>query len=230
MLSPVHQTSYLEGTVIGQAQIPRSYLIEAQGCRYRCNRQHIFSINTHIDSLFSRPYTDTKPQTHTFPVISGPSLITRPPLPPEGPKFIQSEKIPQPVPQVLALYSNNATHLTTNVPTQDSLTQNHLTLKSSPISGPPPAADIHLNKLLMHLVSLNGNPQTTTKHQDTAPSEPSSPTITSSLQSSSSRSRLRIRGSKHKQSVNRHREHQWSVHNIHSQEQTTLTPLAHMVQ
>ena len=38
----------------------------------------------------------------------------------------------------------------------------------------------------MHLVSLNGNPQTTTEHQDTAPLEPSPPTITSSSQSSSS--------------------------------------------
>ena len=86
-LSPANQTSYLEGTVIGQAQMPRSYLIEAQGCRYRCNRQHICPINTHIDSPFSRPYTDTTTQTHTIPVISGPSFITRPPLPPQKPKF-----------------------------------------------------------------------------------------------------------------------------------------------
>ena len=59
-------------------------------------------------------------------------------------------------------------------------------LQSSPISGPLPTAEICLNKLLVHLVSLNGNPQTTTEHQDTAPLEPPLPTITSSLQSSSS--------------------------------------------
>ena len=40
-LSLTDQTSYLEGTILGPAHTPRSYLIEAQGCRYRCNRQHI---------------------------------------------------------------------------------------------------------------------------------------------------------------------------------------------
>ena len=118
--------------MIGQAQMPRSYLIEAQGHRYWCNRQHICPINTHIHSPSSRPYTDTTPQTHTIPVISGPSLITRPPLPPKEPKVIWSEKIPQPTPQALTLHSNNATHLTANIPTPDPLTQNHLTFNLAP--------------------------------------------------------------------------------------------------
>ena len=98
-LSPIDQTSYLEGTVIGQAQMPRSYYIEAQGHRYRCYRQHIYQINTHRNSPFSRLYTDQTPQTHTNTIISGPSLITRTLLPPKGSKFIWSKKILQPTPR-----------------------------------------------------------------------------------------------------------------------------------
>ena len=111
-LSPINQTSYLEGTVIGQAQMPRSYYIEAHGYRYRNSRQHICPINTHINSPFSRLYTDTMPQAHTNTAISLPPFITRPLLPPKEPKFIQSTKIPQQTPLALALHPNNATHLT----------------------------------------------------------------------------------------------------------------------
>ena len=163
--------------------MPRSYLIETQDNRYRHNRQHICSINTHIDSPFSRPYTDMTPQTHTIPIISGPSFITRPPLPPQKPNFIGREKIPQPTtpgpcpshrqhstPHCQCPYSRPPYTKASNV-------------QSCPISHPPPTAKVCLNKILTHLVFLNGNPQTTTEHQDTAPSEPSSHIITSSSQS-----------------------------------------------
>ena len=103
-LSPLDHKSYIEGTVVSQAQEPRSYILEAQGHRYRRNRQQIHPITTHIDSPFTRPYADTI-TTHTVPTISEPShsvitqqmhtipVITRPLLQ-TPPKCIQSEKIP----------------------------------------------------------------------------------------------------------------------------------------
>ena len=210
--------------------MPRSYLIEAQGHRYRCNRQHICPTNTHIDSPFSRPYTDTTPQTHTIPVISGPSLITRPPLPPKEPKFIWSEKIPQPTPPGPCPSLKQCSTPHCKCPYSRPPYTKPSNLQSSPTSGPLPTAEICLNKLLVHLVSLNGNPPTTTEHQDTAPSEPSSPIITSSLQSSSSSDpdSESVAASTSSQSADT--ENQWSVCNIHSQQQTTLTLLAHIVQ
>ena len=53
----------------------------------------------------------------------------------------------------------------------------------SPISGPPPQAELCLNKLLMHLVSLNGTLQHTLEDHNPIPSEPSSPTTNSSIPS-----------------------------------------------
>ena len=65
VLSPIDHKSYIEGTVVSQAQEPRSYILESQGCRYRWNRQHICPITTHIESPFTRPCTDTTLQnTH----------------------------------------------------------------------------------------------------------------------------------------------------------------------
>ena len=124
------------------------------------------------------------PQTHTNTTISGPSFTTRPPLPSKEPKFIWSEKILQPNPKPHPSSKQCKTphcQCPYSRPPHTKLSNP----QSSPISGPPPKAGICLNKLLMHLVSLNGNPQTTTEHQDTAPMEPSSPNITSSSQSSS---------------------------------------------
>ena len=60
-LSPGDQTSYLEGTIIDCANTSRSYIIKAQGHRYRCNRQHIKPINTDSPSPLSRPYTHATP-------------------------------------------------------------------------------------------------------------------------------------------------------------------------
>ena len=68
-LSPVDQMSYLEGTIVSRANTPRSYIIEAQGCRYRHNRQHIKPINTDPPSPLARPYTAL--QSHNNPIISG---------------------------------------------------------------------------------------------------------------------------------------------------------------
>ena len=69
-LSPVDQMSYLEGTIVSQANTPRSYIIKGQGDRYRHNRQHIKPINTNPPPLSARPYTAH--QSHNNPIISGP--------------------------------------------------------------------------------------------------------------------------------------------------------------
>ena len=53
----------------------------------------------------------------------------------------------------------------------------------SPISGPP-QADLCLDKLLMHLVSLNGTLQQTPEDHNPIPSEPSSSTTSGSTPSS----------------------------------------------
>ena len=71
-LSPVDQMSYLEGTIVSQANTPRSYIIEAQGHRYRHNRQHIKPVNTNPPSLLARPYMHKTHQSHNNPIISGP--------------------------------------------------------------------------------------------------------------------------------------------------------------
>ena len=93
-LSLVGQTSYLEGTIVSQANMPRSYIIEGQGYRFRCNRQHIRPINTDTPSPLARPYMCTTPQTHNNPIISGPQHIPRPPQPPKQPKAVQNLKTP----------------------------------------------------------------------------------------------------------------------------------------
>ena len=131
-ISPADQTAYLEGTIVGKAQSLRSYIIEVKDHRYRCNRQHIFPINTNIKSPFSGPCINTTPQTNTNTYISGPSHITRPPSPPKILEVIQSEKILKSAPQPLALHKNNATHLTNNVRTPDHPLTNHLILSLVP--------------------------------------------------------------------------------------------------
>ena len=54
----------------------------------------------------------------------------------------------------------------------------------SPISGPPPQAELCLDKLLLHPVSLNSTLQQTPEGHNPITSEPSSPTTTSSTPSS----------------------------------------------
>ena len=63
---------------MSQATTPRSYIIEAQGHRYRCNRQHIKPVNTDPPSPLARPYMHTAHQSHNNPIISGPQNITTP--------------------------------------------------------------------------------------------------------------------------------------------------------
>ena len=66
-LSPADVNAYIEGTITGPSTTPHSYMIEAQGRTYHCNRQHI------------RPtYTDTttipQPPTYQGNPISGLSV------------------------------------------------------------------------------------------------------------------------------------------------------------
>ena len=94
------------GTVIGQAQMHTGHTLHQPKVTDTgaIGRPPSVTINTHIDSPFSRLYTDTTPQTHTIPVISGPYFIPKTPL----------------------------AHHKANVPISDHLTQNHLTLSLVP--------------------------------------------------------------------------------------------------
>ena len=153
--SPTDQTSYLEGTT-GQAHTPRSYYIEAQGRRYRHNRQHMCPINTNTSPPFSSPSTHTTPEWDNNSNTSGPSHISGPPLPPKQLEVIWSSKIPQPTP-----YPDTPSHKPCNMSHhQCPYTRPPLTkpsnAHSSPISGPLPPAELCLDKLLALLVSLNG--------------------------------------------------------------------------
>ena len=174
-------------------------MLEAQGCRYRHNRQHICPITTHTDSPFTRPCADTTPQSHTVPTISGPSqsdttpqihtipVITGP-LPQAQPKCIQSKKIPHK--NLLKPHPTPKSCNTTPCQCPYSRPQQFKPSnpQPKPISGPPPTAEISLNQLLAHLISLNGNPQSKTASQNISfqdPSPPSSPRTQSSSSSSS---------------------------------------------
>ena len=198
-LSPIDHKPYIEGTVVNQAQEPRSYILEAQGCRYRQNRQHICPITTHIDSPFTRPCVDTTPQSHTIPTIPGPShpattqqmhtipVITRP-LPQTQPKCIQSKKIPHnspPKPCLTPKSHNTTPHQCPYSRPQQFKPSNP---QPKPISGPPPTAEICLNQLLAHLISLNGNPQSNLVSQNMSSQDPSPPTSPQTQSSSSSSS------------------------------------------
>ena len=113
-------------------------------------------------------------------------VITRP-LPQTQPKCIQSKKIlhknplkPCPTPN-----SCNTT------PTHQSPYSRPQQFKPSnpqprPISGPPPTAEICLNQLLTHLISLNGNPQSNIVSQNMSFQDPSPPASPQTQSSSSS--------------------------------------------
>ena len=160
--------SYLEGIIVSQANTPRSYIIEAQGHRYRCNRQHIKPVNTDPPSLLARPYMHTAHQLHNNPIISGPqeptltipnthttpqihnnSIISGPSQPHQTTRNIWNMKIPtlndalhRPL-----FKSHKSTHQ--NCP----CTRPHLTKPSSyphkPISGPPQQDKLCSYKVLM---------------------------------------------------------------------------------
>ena len=182
-LSSTDHMSYKEGTIISQAQEQRSYILETQGNRYRCNRQHTHPINTHIDSPFTRLCTETALQTHTTPTISGPSpsdtteqrhtipVITRP-LPQIKPKFIQSKKILPQNPPKPHLTPKSCNTTSCQCPYSRPPHIKPSTLQPNPISGPPPTAEICLNKLLAKFISLNGNPQNNMLDQNTSFQDP----------------------------------------------------------
>ena len=135
--------SYLEGTIVSQANTPRSYIIEAQGHRYRHNRQHIKPVNICPPSPLARPYMQTAHQSHNNPIISGP------PQPHQTTRNVQNMKKPT---------FNNAPHRPL-IKSHKSIHQNcpytrpHLTKPSNhlhkPISGPPQQDNLCPYKVLM---------------------------------------------------------------------------------
>ena len=167
-LSLVDQMSYPEGTIVSQANTPRSYIIEAQGHRYRCNRQHIKPVNTNPPLLLARPYTHTAHQSDNNPIISGP------PQPHQTTRNVWNMKIPilNDAPNRPLIKSCKSTHK--NCP----YTRPHLTKPSNhppkPISGPPQQDKLCPYNVLMQLISLNGIGQL-----HTSPSPSPSPSCSS---------------------------------------------------
>ena len=164
-LSPVDQMSYLEGTIVSQASMPRSYIIGAQGCKYRCNRHHIKPINTDPPSLLARPYIAL--QSHNIPYISGPQnstqpqthnnlIISGPPQPHQSTRNIRTMKMPtlNNAPHRPSIKSRKPTHQ--NCPyTRPCITKpSNCSIK--PISGPPQQDKLCPYNVLMQLISLNG--------------------------------------------------------------------------
>ena len=64
-LSPADQTSYIEGIIVDWVQTPMSYIIEAQGHRYRYNRQHICLINYPYRFTLFQEHAHTQLHKHT---------------------------------------------------------------------------------------------------------------------------------------------------------------------
>ena len=96
-LSPADVNAYIEGTITGPSTTPCSYIIEAQGRTYHCNRQHIRPI--HIDTT-----PIPRPSAHQGDPISGPSVQHSPisgtsfhqniPAKPPKPSCIPTQKCP----------------------------------------------------------------------------------------------------------------------------------------
>ena len=118
-LSPADQTSYIEGTIVDEAQTPRSYIIEAQGCRYRCNRQHICPINADTDSPFSGQCTHST--THIQTQIFQDHHHHLKSWKPSG-----ARKYLHKTPYPYVLHTNSTMCHTANVPTPDHHLPNHL--------------------------------------------------------------------------------------------------------
>ena len=164
-LSPVDQMSYLKGTIVSRASTPRSYIIEAQGCRYRHNRQHIKPINTDPPSPLARPYTAI--QSHNNLIVSGPQNITQPqthnnliisgpPQPHQSTRNVWTMKMPtlNDAPHRPLIKSHKSNHQTCPY------TRPHITKPSNcsikPISGPPQQDKLCPYNVLMQLILLNG--------------------------------------------------------------------------
>ena len=118
---------------------------------------------------------------HTIPII------TRP-LPQIQPKCTQSGKIPcnsPPKPHLTPNSCNTTPHQCPSSRPQQFKPSNP---QPKPISGPPPTAEICLNQLLVHLISLNGNPQSNPVSQNKSFQDPSPPASPQTYNSSSSSS------------------------------------------
>ena len=141
---------------------------------------HNCSINTDTPSPFARPSTHTTPEPDNNSEISGPSHISGPSLPPKELEVVQNSKIPtpDPLPQCPSYKPCSVPHC------QCPYTRPPLTKPSnthfSPISGPLPPAELCLDRLLMHLVSLNGTLELTLKDNIPTSMEPSSSTTSTS--------------------------------------------------
>ena len=201
--------SYLEGTIVSRASTPRSYIIEAQGRRYRHNRHHIKPINTDPPSPLARPYIAL--QSHNVPIISGPQNITQPqthnnliisgpPQPHQSTRNVWTMKMPtlNDAPHRPSIKSRKSTHQ--NCP----YTRPHITKPSNcsikPISGPPQQDKLCPYNVLVQLISLNGiaqlhispSPSPSPSHSscsssslDSNPVSPSSTKSTENTESSS---------------------------------------------
>ena len=118
---------------------------------------------------------------HTTPVI------TRP-LPQIQPKCIQSKKIPHQNPPKPHPTPKSCNTTPCQCPYSRPQQIKPSNPQPKPISGPPPTAEICLNQLLAHLISLNGNPQSNALGQNTSFQDPSPPTSPQTQSSSSSSS------------------------------------------
>ena len=110
------------------------------------------------------------------------------PLPQTQPKCIQSEKIPHQNPPKPCPTPKSCNTTPCQCPysrPQQIISSNP---QPKPISGPPPTAEICLNQLLAHLISLNGNPQGNAVCQNISFQDPSPPTSPQTQSSSSSSS------------------------------------------
>ena len=180
-LSPVDQMSYLEGTIVSQASTPRSYIIEAQGRRYRHNRQHIKPINTdppsplarpstatqsHNNLIISGPQNITQPQTHNN-IISGPQNITQPqthnnliisgpPQPHQSTRNVRTMKMPtlNDTPHRPSIKPCKSNHQTCPYTRPHTSKPSNRSIK--PISGPPQQDELCPYNMLPQLISLNG--------------------------------------------------------------------------
>ena len=208
-LSPVDQMSYLEGTIVSRDNTPRSYIIEAQGHRYRCNRQHIKPININPPSPLARPYTAhqshdnsiiSRPQNITIPQIHNNPIISGPPQPHQSTRNDRNMKIPtlNNAPHRPSIKSSKSTHQSCPY-SRPCLTKppNH---PLKPISGPPQQDKLCPYCVLVQLISLNGitqlhtspSPSPSPSHSshsfsslDSNSVSPSSTTSTESTESSS---------------------------------------------
>ena len=114
----------------------QGHIIEAQGHRYRHNRQHIRPINTDPLSPLSRPYTHATSQSHNNSIISGPQNISGPPQPLLEPKVVQNTKMPTLNDTPINPLRSYIKQPTTTVPIPDPTQPNHQNPLTIPFQDP----------------------------------------------------------------------------------------------